>query len=88
MFYFLDNFNIPTPESRLNYYREYTVQGRKHPHSYLYSAEFNGNKYGFLGIDACLNPGPKRPFNFVGMLNKTESLHLKYLIDKAKINSK
>lgn len=81
-----DNFNIPTPESRLNYYREYTVQGRKHPHSYLYADVFNGDKYGFLGIDACLSPGPKRPFNFVGMLNKTESLHLKHLIEKAKKN--
>lgn len=82
--FFSDNFNIPTPESSLNYYKNYTEQGSKHPHSYLYTEVINGDKYGFLGIDACLTPGPKRPFNFVGMLNKSESLNVKHLIQKAK----
>jgi hypothetical protein len=25
--------------------------------------------YSFIGVDACLSPGPKRPFNFVGLLD-------------------
>lgn len=85
---FLDNFNIPAPDSRLNYYRKYTVQGGKHPHSYLYVTDINGDRYGFLGVDACLSPGPKRPFNFVGMLNKSETQLIKHLIKETKENSK
>ncbi|KAK6636235.1 hypothetical protein RUM43_009893 [Polyplax serrata] len=79
-----DNFNIPTPDSKLNYYRNYTIQGAKNPHSYLYTSHINGDTYGFLGVDACLSPGPKRPFNFVGVLNKTEIKHVKHLIAEAK----
>ncbi|CAG2162684.1 unnamed protein product [Oppiella nova] len=25
--------------------------------------------YNFIGVDACLDPSPKRPFNFIGLLN-------------------
>ena len=29
-------------------------------------------KYAFIAIDACLQPGPRRPFNFVGALDAGE----------------
>jgi hypothetical protein len=38
-----------------------------------YKYEFNaqsGDKYTFIGIDACIDPGPKRPFNFYGALDE------------------
>ena len=28
----------------------------------------NGDRYTFVGVDACIDPGPKRPFNFFGKL--------------------
>lgn len=28
--------------------------------------------YSFIAVDACLEPGPRRPFNFVGMLDHEE----------------
>ena len=36
-----------------------------------YNYEFNtrsGDKYTFIGVDSCIDPGPKRPFNFYGAL--------------------
>lgn len=32
----------------------------------------DGDLYSFIAIDACLEPGPRRPFNFVGILDQTE----------------
>ena len=32
-----------------------------------------GDKYTFIGVDACLEPGPKRPFNFLGLLTSNET---------------
>ena len=37
--------------------------------SYMY--EYNapsGDKYSFIGVDASLDPGPRRPFNFFGWI--------------------
>lgn len=28
----------------------------------------NGDKYSFIAVDACVEPGPRRPFNFFGNL--------------------
>lgn len=33
----------------------------------------------FIAIDACLDPGPKRPFNFIGNLDQDEILNLNSL---------
>lgn len=38
--------------------------------------------YSFIGIDACLEPGPKRPFNFIGMLDEDEVQEIQHLIRK------
>lgn len=32
-----------------------------------------------VAVDACLDPGPKRPFNFIGNLNENEILQLSSL---------
>lgn len=40
--------------------------------SYLYTIESGGKKYSFLGADACLKPGLRRPFNFVGRFDEQE----------------
>lgn len=38
--------------------------------------------YSFIGVDACLEPGPRRPFNFVGLLSLDELKQLKSYISR------
>lgn len=34
----------------------------------------------FVALDACLEPGPKRPFNFFGVVRERDTEHLRTLI--------
>lgn len=43
--------------------------------------------YSFIAIDACLKPGPKRPFNFVGVLNEQELKKIQELVNISKENN-
>ncbi|PNF33569.1 hypothetical protein B7P43_G16995 [Cryptotermes secundus] len=79
-----DNFNVPSLTSKQNYYRNYSIQGQAHPKSYMYQIKKGGETYSFIGMDACLEPGPRRPFNFVGVLSQEEMDHVKKLSDEAK----
>ncbi|XP_076983735.1 transmembrane protein 62 isoform X2 [Tamandua tetradactyla] len=63
-----DAFNIPSLESVENYYRKYSVVRRDGSFHYVHRTPF-GN-YSFISVDATLNPGPKRPYNFFGILNE------------------
>lgn len=79
-----DNFNVPGLTSQYNYYRNYSIQGQAHPKSYMYHIKRGGALYSFIGMDACLDPGPRRPFNFVGVLSQAEMDHVMKLSDDAK----
>lgn len=78
-----DNFNVFGLESKQNYYVNYSIQGQKYPRSYKYNLNYAKDKYSFIGIDACIEPGPRRPFNFVGILKERELNHVIDLIDQA-----
>ena len=40
-------------------------------HSYIYNLVMsNGDKYTFIAVDASIEPGPRRPFNFFGNLQE------------------
>ncbi|XP_032337275.1 transmembrane protein 62 isoform X2 [Camelus ferus] len=65
-----DAFNIPSLESVENYYRKYSAVRRDGSFHYVHSTPF-GN-YSFISLDATLNPGPKRPFNFFGILDQKQ----------------
>ncbi|KAG7203784.1 hypothetical protein KM043_013805 [Ampulex compressa] len=67
-----DNFNVVSLESKSNYYSNYSIQGQKYPRSYMYKLNIGSEVYTFIAIDACLKPGPRRPFNFVGVLDEHE----------------
>lgn len=68
-----DSFNIPSSNSQANMFRNFSVQGRKgNLRSYMKTIKHNGVKVAFIGVDATPEPGPKRPFNFIGVLNKPE----------------
>lgn len=62
-----------------NYFTNYSVQGAKYARSYSYIDEYNGIKVAFVGIDACPDPGLRRPFNFIGILDVQEQLNVQRL---------
>lgn len=78
-FFSSDNFNIKTLTSQENYFRNFSVQGAKNPKSYAHIEEKNGLKVAFIGIDACPDPGVRRPFNFIGVLSTAEQEQIQKL---------
>lgn len=80
-----DNFNVPGDGSAQNYFRTYSVQGAQHARSYMRQvvAGTGGERYTFIAVDACLEPGPKRPFNFIGVLTAQDARQLQRLADEA-----
>ncbi|XP_013389484.1 transmembrane protein 62-like [Lingula anatina] len=65
-----DAFDVPSLTNQKNFYRTYSAQGKKHFHSYQHVEILPFGKYIFNAVDACPNPGPRRPFNFFGMLTQ------------------
>ncbi|XP_024910061.1 transmembrane protein 62 [Cynoglossus semilaevis] len=63
-----DAFNIISLESVNNYYRKYSANQKIGSFHYVHRTPF-GN-YSFVCADATLTPGPKRPYNFFGILNQ------------------
>jgi hypothetical protein len=74
-----DTFNING--AMHDYYRDFGIQ--KDKKSYLSKVNVNNVTYGFVAIDATLNPGPKRPFNFFGSLSTEELEEIDYLMSEA-----
>lgn len=79
-----DNFNVVSLNSKNNYYSNYSVQGKKHPRSYIYNIVVGSETYSFIAIDACLKPGPKRPFNFIGVLDQREISKIQQLVNQSR----
>lgn len=66
--------------SNNSYFKQYSVQGSQNSRSYMKIVHgSSGEKYSFIAVDACLEPGPKRPFNFIGMLTENDMTHLERL---------
>lgn len=82
--HFLDNFNVLNAESKENFFPNYSIQGKTHPRSYMYQLKRFDETYSFIGIDACLEPGPRRPFNFVGIIDKAEIEEINRITDIVK----
>ncbi|NWH76654.1 TMM62 protein, partial [Piaya cayana] len=69
-----DSFNIPHLDSIQNYYRKYSAWHKEGSFHYIHTTSF-GN-YSFICMDATLSPGPKRPYNFFGILNTNQMKEL------------
>lgn len=65
-----DAFNIMSLDSVNNYFRKYSANQKVGSFHYVHRTPF-GN-YSFVCADATLMPGPKRPYNFFGILNQTQ----------------
>jgi len=49
----------------------YAARGKQDKRSYHYMLEtWEGDKISFIAVDACPDPGPRRPFNFFGILSQ------------------
>lgn len=59
------------------------MQGRHHPRSYMHQISQASKLYSFIGVDACLEPGPRRPFNFIGKLDSAEIDEINKLIERS-----
>ncbi|XP_067413991.1 transmembrane protein 62 isoform X3 [Emydura macquarii macquarii] len=77
-----DSFNIPHLESIQNYYRKYSAWHKDGSFHYVHSTPF-GN-YSFICMDATLSPGPKRPYNFFGILNTSQMEELSSLATESR----
>jgi len=75
-----DTFNVKSDEANNNFFLRYGVQGKTEKRSYLKTLEHNGGKFAFVGIDATLSPGPKRPFNFFGSLSPDQMTRAQELL--------
>lgn len=78
-----DNFNVASMDSHENFFVNYSMQGKAHRRSYIHQVKDDGDLYSFIAVDATLDPGPRRPFNFVGILNDPEVTKIKKYADDA-----
>ncbi|XP_038075262.1 transmembrane protein 62-like [Patiria miniata] len=67
-----DAFGVPSADHKLNYYRKYSVLGESGDHTFRYQHKLPFGTYSFVSVYAVLNPGPRRPFNFFGILYESE----------------
>ena len=58
---------IEIVDNIFSFNRLHSIQGTA---SYRYEyLTPEGNKYSFIAVDACPDPGPRRPFNFFGLID-------------------
>lgn len=63
------------------------MQGKYHAKSYVHYENRNGVNVAFLGIDACPDPGLRRPFNFIGILDAQEQSNILRLKAEAELKA-
>ncbi|XP_056403102.1 transmembrane protein 62 [Hyla sarda] len=76
-----DSFNIADLSNSNNYYRKYSAWQKEGSFHYVHRTPF-GN-YSFICVDATLTPGPKRPYNFFGILNQSQMQKLSVLASES-----
>lgn len=78
-----DNFNVQFLYSYTDLFRNYSAQGRHHKKSYLHQENVDGIKYNFMALDASIEPGSKRPYNFIGMMQDSELNRVETMLKKS-----
>lgn len=83
--FFADNFNVANPSAEDSFFHQYSVQGGLHKRSYMELVKGDsGELYSFMAVDACIEPGTKRPFNFIGILSQNDTDHIQQLVSQAR----
>ena len=74
-----DTFDVPDYNERENLYKSHSKMGPTQPSSYLTTLKSrSGKQLSIVAMDASLNPGPKKVYNFLGHLT---DMHLSHLAD-------
>lgn len=81
-----DNFNVQYLYHPSDLFRNFSAQGRSYRRSYLHQEVDSNVKYNFLALDASIEPGSKRPYNFIGMLDKIELERVQKMLTDSKGN--
>lgn len=75
-----DNFDVIDHSHHTNRFMVHSVRGsQQHASSYRYLHRTSFGSYSFIALDACPNPGPRRPFNFFGILHPEDIAGLRSL---------
>ena len=61
-----DTFDVTSHKDPHNYFLSHSMAGPSHTSSYITTINNAGKNFSFVALDATLNPGPKKVFNFVG----------------------
>ena len=72
-----DCYNVANDKGNL--YQKYSIQGHFNNGSYIYVHKYGVDSIAFIAVDACPSPGPKWPFNFIGIITDSEMDRLKRL---------
>ncbi|XP_063418697.1 transmembrane protein 62-like [Mytilus trossulus] len=78
-----DAFDVPGDFDKRNLFRKYSEQGWTHPSSYSFTHVKPYGNYSVIAMDAAPIPGPRRPFNFFGYMNKERRTKLQDLSQQA-----
>ena len=86
-----DNYDIKSRSHPSNLYLKYSSGFHKgslrNTHSYSYTHTTTFGSYQFIAMDACPSPGPRRPFNFFGILHYEDLSALQYLVHSSENHS-
>ncbi len=67
-----DNFNVLSRNKPNNFFQKYAIK-KSFSRSYMHQVTTDsGDRYSFIGVDACTEPGAKRPYNFFGSLEEAD----------------
>ena len=81
-----DTFDVNSYQDPQNFFLSHSIAGPRHTGSYITKVEHGTKTYSFVAVDATLNPGPKKVFNFFGYLSDTkveEIINLKTEAEKS-----
>ncbi|KAG0314209.1 Transmembrane protein 62 [Dissophora globulifera] len=79
-----DCFDVPSWDSKENMFAN--MSATRGP-GFMFDVKTDYGKYGFIGIDACPEPGPARPYNFFGLFETPDMDNLKQRLALSKDNN-
>ena len=78
-----DTFDVTSYKDPHNYFLTHSMSGPSHTTSYITTVNDKNKSFSFIALDATLNPGPKKVFNFFGYLSDPQLEALDELKTKA-----
>ena len=67
-------------------FRNFSSQGRHHKQSYITQVQVDDTKFDIVALDASIEPGTKRPYNFIGMMTEDEMQRVENMVKSSTAN--